>query len=245
MKKILFFPFIFLIFFYLFPYSHIEAAIVINEVYPKTEDPSFTWIEVYNTGSENVSLDRWQLVNSSGQVSSFTMNASSIIHSQNFLTFSHQQTGINLNKNGDTITLKNEKNEIVDTQGYPSTLGFNTSMGKSVDGDGLWTICTNPTKNSPNNCLIPPTSIILNPTAVITTPIPTDTLLMAMGATDITKSPTPTDTPVKPTALPTPLPTSIPDNSLLIKQQISVVAIVFSLIWVVIIVSITIWKKSR
>ncbi len=169
------------------------AAVVINEIYPKPAAPDETaeWIELYNSGPESVFLDRWTLENTVGEKKTFMFNASAIIAANGFLTFSRSQTGLNLHDEGDAVRLSDINNNLIDSQGYPSILGYNTSVGRSIDGAGSWTTCTTPaTYNKPNNCPPPP------PTP---TPLPTNTP---------TLSPTPTATLVPtPTIQQTPLPT--------------------------------------
>ncbi len=151
----------------------VHAAVVINEIYPKPSGEESEWIELYNNGPASVSLDRWKLQNTSGAVSTFTMNASSIVAANSFLTLPQSQTGISLNDEGDNVTLLDVDNNQVDTQGYPSILGFNTSVGRTVDGGGVWALCITPaTPNAPNNCPQPSPTATPFPTS---TPMPTST----------------------------------------------------------------------
>jgi len=166
------------------------AAVVINEIYPKPAAPSesMEWIELYNNGPESVSLDRWTLENSTGEKKTFILNASAIIAPNGFLTFPKSQTGLNLHDEGDTVRLSDVNNNVVDSQSYPSILGYSTSVGRSTDGSGSWVICTTPaTYNKPNNC---------PPPAPTPTPLPTSTPTP-------NPTPTPTSTPT-PTQPPTP-----------------------------------------
>jgi hypothetical protein len=170
-------------------HSRALAAVVINEIFPKTNDVTQEWIELYNTGTETVSLDRWKIENNFGDQRSFTLNASVTIAGQSFLTLSQSQYGFTLNKEGDTVRLFDSSNSQVDNQNYQGILGYNVSVGRSTDGAGSWTICTVPTQNQPNKCP-PPTP---TPTA-LPTPIPSNTPI-----------PLPTQTPTLPNT-----PTLIP-----------------------------------
>ncbi len=186
---------VFLLFFLppFFTDTPVRAAVVINELLPKTEPATQEWVELYNTGSESVSLNQWRLQNSTGTV--FILNASWNINPHGFLTVTGSQTGISFAINGDTVQLFDEKNIEMDSQSYPGTLGYNTSMGRSTDGGDGWVICApdpyNATPDKPNNCPLAPTPI---PTAGAT-PFPTATL---------TPSPLPTKIPPP---IPTPTPT--------------------------------------
>ena len=167
--------------------STVWAAVVINEVLPKTDPVTNEWIELYNSGSESVSLDRYTLENTNGEKKTYILNAGSVIAPNGFLTLYQSQTGITFSLNGDTVVFKDANGGVVDNQSYPGTLGFLTSVGRTVDGAGVWTICTSPaTANKTNNCPPPP------PTS---TPMPTQV-------------PTNTPTPI-PTSAPTPSPTAM------------------------------------
>lgn len=141
--------------------SLVFGAIVINEVFPKTSDPKYSWVELYNNGTESVSLDRWTLASST---KSFMMNASSIIVPNGFLTFSGSQTSLEFNKEGDTVKLTDDKGVQVDNQSYPGTLGYNTAIGRTTDGGGVWVICSTGTQNQKNDCPEPSPTPTLTPT---------------------------------------------------------------------------------
>jgi hypothetical protein len=177
------------------PLAHtsIHAEVVINEVFPKTDDISKEWIELYNNGTEPVSLDRWKLENTSGDTKIFSMNASSRILAHDFLIFYQTQTAMSFNKEGDTVRLVDENNNLIDSQGYQGILGYNMSVGRSSDGGGSWVICTTRTPNKPNNCPAPTITPIPLPTEVPPTPLPTETPAIP---------PTPTLVPI-PTIIPT------------------------------------------
>lgn len=159
-----------------FGHSSVFAAVVINEIYPKPNDETSEWIELYNNGSESVSLNEWKLENTEGEKTSFIIPASRIIAPNGFLTFPRSETNIKLNDIGDTVSLYDIGNTRIDSQSFPSTLGVNTSVGRSTDGGGSWVICTTPaTQNLPNNCPAPTSTPIPTPTMSPTnTPIPTE-----------------------------------------------------------------------
>lgn len=201
--------------FFLFPFfvnSSAYAAVVINELYPKTSDVTWEWVELYNTSSESVSLNQWKLHHTAGDAKSFILNASAIIGPHGFLTFSGSQTAINFSIEGDTVRLFDEKNNQVDSQSYPGILGYNTSMGRSSDGNGTWTICTIPTYNMPNNCPQPSPTPTPIPTSTPTaTPYPTPTATSTSPAKQDLASPD-TPTPARQTFgsfLPSPTGTQI------------------------------------
>jgi hypothetical protein len=169
------------------------AAVVINELVPKMEPATGEWVELYNTGSESVSLDLWHIDHTETDAKSFILNAGARIEPHGFLTFSGTQTAISFSVQGDTVRLFDASGTLVDSKSYPGTLGYNTSMGRSTDGGDGWVECApDPyvaTPNTNNNCPPAPT-----PTPTVA-PFPT-----------ATAAPTPTPLPTQ-TPIPTPTPT--------------------------------------
>lgn len=155
--------------------ASVYAAVLINEICPKECGAEKTqWIELYNNGNNLVSLAEWKLENVGGDKKTYTIPPETTIVANGFATFSQAQTAINLYSEGDTVKLFDAGNAVVDSQGYPSILGYNTSMGRSVDGAGVWTICTGWTKHLTNNCPAPTNTPTPLPTKMPTsTPSPT------------------------------------------------------------------------
>lgn len=235
--------YLFVFFCFLYAIVHpslLHATIVINEVLPKTQISSFQFIELYNNGSERVSLDRWKLELNSGEIKTYTMNASSIIEPHNFLTFCQTQTGFIFNTGGETMRLIDEKNSTIDTQSYPGILGYNTAMGRSSDGGGYWTICTVDTPNKSNNCPAPTITPII-PTAIppTSTPIPPplDTPYFSPSPTLIPS--TPTQEPEQIVASPSP---TIQTQTL---NKIAILGILISTLWISLLIVYYVYKKKN
>ena len=87
-------------FFLLFAASTVHAAVVINEILPKT-DPASEWIELYNTGTDQVSLNAWTLQITNGNHKTFILNASNNISSHGYLVLTEPNTGIDFDISGD------------------------------------------------------------------------------------------------------------------------------------------------
>lgn len=244
------FPILFLFFF--FGLNRVHAAVVINETFPKTEDVTQEWIELYNNGSESVSLDQWKLENTVGEVKTSSLNAGSTIESHGYLTLFQKQTGLLLSKTGDTIRLLDPSNNLVDSQTYPGVLGYNTAMGRSSDGGGVWTTCTTPTPNKTNICPaptatpIPPTPV---PTAIPTvTPQPTATPIPTATISPLPPTPSPA-----PTATATILGLSVSGNSasssgddIFMKRKfLGILGIGIGIVWILFIAVRLFWKKTK
>lgn len=230
-------------FFFLSPivvHNFAHAAVVINELFPKTDPVTREWIELYNAGSEPVSLDRWKIRTSGGEA---ILNASAIIAPHGFATFAQSQLAISFSIDGDTVQLFDANANRVDSQWYPGTLGYNTSMGRSIDGAGSWTLCTTATPNAANDCPQP------SPTA---TPIPTSTPTPQQQTFAIFL-PTPTapqvlgtQDDVSPTPTPTPTPT--PASADMVQFSVSKVWIAYVLLGVAesaLLLMLFLWLRRR
>ncbi len=172
-----------------------SAAVVINEILPKPTVETEEWIELYNNGPSPVSLAGWILENTQGDAKTYTIADGVVIPANGFWSFDRTQTGINLSNEGDTVKLFDNSAYQVDSQSYPSILGYNTSVGRS--DAGAWTTCTTWTKSLPNKCPNPTST----PTPTLT-PIPTrkPTPSPSITPTTIPIESTPTSTPLFTTA---------------------------------------------
>ncbi len=228
-----------------FIHRHVQAAVVINEIYPKPSDEQSEWIELFNTSSESVSLNLWKLENSEGEKKSFVINASSIIQPKGFLVFFKSQTGISLRNEGDTIRLIDPSNNEVDSQSFLGILGYNTAIGRSADGTGVWVICTSGTPNTNNSCPEPsptPSPIVSNtPTpSTSVTPIPTIEPILITPE----DSPTPIIEIVYVTKIPTPTPTPLGTITVSVSKIFTIQILVVSTSWALI-AMIALHNKSK
>lgn len=235
----------------------VHAAVVINELFPKVEDVTQEFIELYNTGDTSVSMNQWKLSNTTGTVKTYVLGASPTIDPHGYVTFYQPQTGITFAINGDTVVLTNDHGTVADSQSFPGMLGYNTPMGRSPDGSGIWVICNKITPNQPNDCPVatPSPSPTLTPIPSNTpTPVPTD-------------APTPTEETVQglpvyqppqssrvlgriTTPTPTPTPTDtlftirVP-NTIAISKPLAIQITVVAGVWFILIVIATLQKKRK
>jgi len=173
---------------FLFLPEKIWAQVVINEFLPNPSSGS-DWVEIYNTGSEAVNLEGW-ILDDEGTSTNMLEIHNATVSAHGFLSF---DVSSRLNKTEDTIYLKNQSSQEIDSYHYGSDPGTDISLGRMPDG-GSWGTCQTPTKVSSNSCVVP-----------TPTPVPTDT-----PESEPTDTPTPTPTPKPPTPIPTKKPTPKP-----------------------------------
>lgn len=96
-----------------------KPSVVINEALPNpvgSDDAEF--VELYNSGSEKVSLLGWSLDDGPGGSNPYKINEEIIIEPKEYLVFERAETDIALNNNTDEIRLFDSNNQLVDATGY-------------------------------------------------------------------------------------------------------------------------------
>lgn len=201
--------------------SHASAALFINE-FSSADNPE--WVEIYNSGSEQVNLEGWKLLFQDNLDTSqkTVFGASDAVGPLTYKIFERGYTGTGgwLRNDGDTLILIDSLGNTVDSIKYGDITGAVISLldaGESAirnpDGGTSWFVSSTPTSNAPNSMPAPtstptPTSAP-NPTST-PTPKPTNT-------------PTPTQKPasssVTSTSTPTPKPKNTPTSAAPISQS--------------------------
>lgn len=179
---ILFQPVFFLLFM-----EFVSAQVTINEFVPDPISGQNEWVELYNLGTEPVSLLGWKISDQLATPHEYALDSLGSISADGFVFFEYPSGDGWLNNGGDTVILKDNEGNPVDSFSYSSNPGEGKSLGRCPNGTGGFVIFDTPTKGRANP----------NPTEV---PTPTST----PEPTEV-----PTDTP-EPTATPTPVPTSTP-----------------------------------
>jgi len=204
MPKRWFFLLFILLPFFIFPKACF-AQVVINEFLPNPIDGA-DWVELYNTTSQDVSLDDW-ILDDEGTKSNMFEIEEATISAHGFRLF---EVGSRLNKNSDTIFLMDNQGVVVDEYSYTSDPGNNISFGRMPDGES-WGICSELTPGLENKCALPTSTPTPIPTSLPTnTPTPPPAVTPTKKPTSTpTKKLTSTPTPTK-KLTPTPLPTVEP-----------------------------------
>lgn len=94
-------------------YSH---TIQISEVYPSPESGENEWIEFYNYGDEDIELAGWIIKDNSK-----SSLLAGVISSKKHLVFESEDLSITLNNTGETLTLYDPNDEIIDKFSFEST----------------------------------------------------------------------------------------------------------------------------
>lgn len=191
MKRLLASYFIFFILLFSLVTPQAAAQVLINEVSPVT---SSEWVEIYNSGSETVSLKGY-VVNFGSESQNKEFCDGTTISANTHISITLTTSW--LSNTGDTITLKKDSATIDSVSYGNDTLGVPTNTQSLIraPAGGLWSISDTPTPAVDSVSFECPT-----PTTVPATPILTST-----PKPTATQTPTPT---VKPTNTIAPSPTS-------------------------------------
>ena len=156
----------------------VSANVFINELMPSPNnvdwdlDGSSTsgdeWIELYNKGNVTINLTGWMLNDSSGKTFIIPSNATPILAANDFFVIYKNKksntyaTQIELNNNGDTLSLYDNNSMLIDSMSYASNPGNDLAFGRTTDGSVELANLTYPTPDTKNgDCTVPKDDLYL------------------------------------------------------------------------------------
>lgn len=97
------------------PATTYPGGVFINEIMPNPKGPDGTdeWIEIYNSNNSDVDLSGWQIQDTVGTITTYTIPQGTIILADGFLVFKRPDTQIMLNNDGDGLNLLTPDTKIV------------------------------------------------------------------------------------------------------------------------------------
>lgn len=188
------------------------AALHINEIYPAPTSGEQEWVEIYNDEGSQIDISGYYLNDAANN----KITLPSIIEPLGFVITTSSNI---LNNSGDTVILKNNLNETIESVTYSGSFSSDKTYAKCPDGNGTWQTLTMITKNQSNSSACPTST----PTPTLT-PTPTETPTLTSTPTPEPPTPTalisltPSPTPTTPT--PTPTPTSY-DNIIISEVMVN------------------------
>ncbi len=186
-----------------------DSHVIINEFVSDVASGEKEWVEFYNPGLSDQSLDGWTLEEKTGTDLSGTASYSLdgiTVSAGAFMVYEFPTIQSKLNNGGDVLTLKNGPT-IIDEIAYGSAPNSEVgapkkgqSAGRKADGSDHWVIFEPPTKQSSNNSG--------QPVQPAPTPSPSPVQSPSSSSTSApAKSPSPT-----PKATPKPSPQATPKS---------------------------------
>lgn len=106
-----------------FENGDLSDDIILSEVMPNPEgtDTDTEWIEIYNTGTNDVDLGNWQLDDADGGSDPYVFPANTVIEAQDFLVIYRSASDIALNNDTDDVRLFNYEGSLQDNVTYESS----------------------------------------------------------------------------------------------------------------------------
>lgn len=165
---------IFSLFFYTVLLSPVYAQndIVLNEFLPHPQGSNKEWIEIYNP--EHIDITGYWIDDDTSFMedtgTSPKKNLATLISADS--KYPYIELTSFLNNSGDFVVLYSDEGVIIDQYQYNSDPGIDISVGRSLDGLGIWTQMAITTKGQPN--ILPTPTPLYTPTI---TPEATPTIL--------------------------------------------------------------------
>jgi hypothetical protein len=177
------------------------AAIQITELYPAPATGESEWVELYNDSlTESADLTGWWLQDQVSSPSLLTTLSDLVLPPRGFVQISWSSS--KLNNSGDTITLYDQTNQVVDTTSFTGA-----SSGMSWAKVGNETTGFSWIQQSPTPALINPEPSPVPTSSPSPSPLPSSSPSPSPSSTP-TSSPTPSPSPNPvPSPTPTPSPT--------------------------------------
>ncbi len=176
MKKYFLLP-LFVLFFLLISYTPTlsSSSLVINELFPNPSDGEVEWIELFNDSGIAVDLNDWIIEDVASH--SAELKDLGIIEPNQFKVLSGEADGWLLNNSSETIFLRDNLGNVIDSYSYESTQE-GLSFARVPDGGSNWLSLQTPTEGTTNgNSPTPSPTPTPTPTPTSTiTPSPTPTL---------------------------------------------------------------------
>lgn len=146
MAKLICLPLLILILLFLPKTSEAASGVLINEITPAPSSGN-DWVELYNSSEVDVDISSWVLDDEGTATDMLIIPQNTIISKKSFKLFFVSNR---LNKDGDTVYLKNQQSE-VDKYQY-TTSETDISYARYPDGESTWSTCTLTPEVSNTNC---------------------------------------------------------------------------------------------
>lgn len=150
MAKLICLPLFVILIIFLPKTSFADSGVIINEITPAPSSGS-DWVELYNSSDSDVDISSWVLDDEGTSSDMLVIPQNTILAQKSAKLFFVSNR---LNKDGDTVYLKNQQSE-VDRYQYTST-ETDISFARFPDGSSIWATCAPSPEAANANCQIPP-----------------------------------------------------------------------------------------
>ncbi|MCD6544642.1 MAG: lamin tail domain-containing protein [Flavobacteriaceae bacterium] len=119
----------------------IGSVLKLNEIMSKDVDPKPDWIEVYNSGDDDMDISGFILNDKDVADGGFAIPDGTIINSHGFYVVDQDESGIKVSSGGEDVSLSKPDGTVIDYIFVPdmaSNVGL--TWGREIDGEGDWMI---------------------------------------------------------------------------------------------------------
>lgn len=130
------------------PAMSYPSGVFINEIMPNPRgaDETEEWIELYNSNNSDLDLSGWQIQDTAGTITNYTIPAGTKISATSFLVFKRSDTKIMLNNDGDGLNLLTPDKKIIASVTFTKA-PLGQSYNKTTSGWNWSTTLTPGAKN--------------------------------------------------------------------------------------------------
>ncbi|MDH3323584.1 MAG: lamin tail domain-containing protein [Flavobacteriaceae bacterium] len=129
----------------------VEGSVLkLNEIMSKDVDPNPDWIEVYNSGNEDMDISGYWLNDKPTAEGGFEIPGGTIIKAGGFYVVDSNESGESVSSGGEDVSLSEPDGTVIDHTKTPDMSNdVGLTWGREIDGEGEWMIGS-PTKGSSN-----------------------------------------------------------------------------------------------
>jgi len=129
----------------------VEGSVLkLNEVMSKDVDPKPDWIEVYNSGDEDVDLSGYILNDKDVADGGWAIPAGTIIAAKGFYDVDQDESGIKVSSGGEDVSLSEPDGTVIDLVSVPDmSQNVGLTWAREIDGEEPWKV-SSPTRGASN-----------------------------------------------------------------------------------------------
>ena len=132
----------------IFPSKVLASSVLINEFLPNPSENNPEWVEIYNSSGEGIDLTGWYLEDAANHKKS--LDSLGNIEAGEVKALDGESDGWLLNNGSETVYLKDDGDNQIDSYSYSSDPGEDKSIGRETNGSSNWIIFEMPTKGTNN-----------------------------------------------------------------------------------------------
>lgn len=127
-----------------------ESAILLNEIQSKDPITDLDWIELYNSGDQDVDISGYMINDAADPVGGFIIPSGTIITANGYYVVEQPELTISISSSGEDVSLGDSEGTLLDLVACPASAADGTTFGRETDGAQTWLEGMIATKGSAN-----------------------------------------------------------------------------------------------